>query len=364
MRRALVSLSVALALAPASVGAQGADSLGRALDALEALDEAALPEALADPSPLVVHVHRDLEAFAAPLRRSLARRLDGEVVLGAPPPGGQCVATAPGHACVAPLEAHDTTSALVLFVGEDGRFYETELDLPADRAPAVRALSIALSDVRDAARSAPAPPPLAPGVAATPRRAGSSWVYVEREGGLWGRQRTMEPVARPILYLRALVGFSTSGSGVLFGPGVGLGLCVGDACVVIEGDVPVFEERRAMGAGAASTHVSYRPIHLAVRLQYRPLRAGPVTAGITWGLLDRVGNAWLDATGESRLLNDLGMRQSVELAVEIERPFEWVLEVGADVTFSPAHWIDNARGSLRMSETVTGWGVTAIRVRP
>lgn len=359
MRRASCALfSLAATLTPAWAEAQAPDALVSALASLT--DEAPMGGG-AEPETLVVHVHAELEALAAPLARSLSRRVDGEVELGAPPPGGVCAATERGHACVAPLEAHDASSALVLFVGRDGRFYETEVPLPRERAPAVRALSIALVDVREAARDAVVLPSPEAGVSASARASGSSWVFVEREGGLFGRQRTLEPIARPILYLRAVVGFTTARSGFLFGPGIGLGICVTDVCAVIEGDVPVIEERRLLDA---DTPLSFRPIFLAVRLGYRPLRIGPVTTGITWGILDRIGNAWLGDTGESQLVNDLGLRASVEVAVEIERPFELVFEGGLDVTVSPARFLGRGAQSALLSDDVTGWGVTALRVRP
>lgn len=362
MRRACIALSL-LASSASTAGAQAPNAISNALASLS--DDA--PLVTAERARLVVHVHDDLEELGAPLGRSLTRRLDDEIELAGAPPGGLCVAVELGHACVAPLETGDDSGALVLMRGEDGRFYETEVVLPEGRAAAVRALAIAIVDVRDAARSAPLTMAPVVGATAMPAASGTSWVYVEREGGLFGRRRSIESIARPTIYLRALVGLTTARSTVLFGPGIGVGLCVGDFCAVLEGDIPIIEERRTIeidpGEHLTDT-ISYRPVFVAARLGYRPLRAGPVTGGITWGLLDRFGNAWLGDTGESQLVNDLGMRQSLEVSIEISRPFEWVFEAGFDVTFAPARWTSVGQRALLLTDDVTGWGVTAIRIRP
>ncbi len=341
-----------------------ADASGLAADAsgLEVV------EPVAAAGPLVIHVDSELSAFGPALVRTLARRIDLEVELGAAPPGRNAAALPVGHVGILPTEEHDRSLATVTLIGAGGRIFETEVALPRERGPALRALTLAVIDLRDAELEAPPlelPEPIAPGETAPVREGRSGYVYVEPEGGLFGRRRTIEALARPTIYFRALLGYSSARQSFLIGPGVGMGLCLGDSCVVIEGDLPVLEEQRQeVNSGTLGPVVSYRAVNLALRLQLRPIRIDDVTIGVTLGLLSRVGSAWL-ADGTTSFVSGFGTRQSIEIAWRITGPFEWVLEGGADVAIDPARFIHGfgARPTM-LEDDVTAWGLTALRVRP
>lgn len=312
-------------------------------------------------APLVVHLDAELSGYGPSLVRTLARRIGVEVELGGAPPRGNALALPVGHIGVVPTEAHDASMATVLWMGERGRVFETEVALPRGRAAALRALVLAVVDLRDAVLEAPAledEPEFETGPEARVGRGG--YVYLEPPGGLFGRRRTLDSIARPTIYFRAMLGFATLGQAFLVGPGVGVGLCVGDQCVVIEGDLPILEVQRVDELSGAT--FSYRALNLALRLQLRPIRIDDVTIGTTLGLLSRVGGAW-SPDGTNRVVSSFGLRSSLEVAWQIERPFEWVLEAGVDGVISPANFIQDGP-TVRLDDDITVWGVTALRVRP
>lgn len=334
-----------------------------------ALAQAELGTALSAPSrdgstPLVVHIDAELSAYGPSLVRTLARRVGIEVELGAAPPGRNALALPVGHVGIVPTEEHDRSTATVVWVGERGRVFETEVALPRGRAAALRALVLAVVDLRDAVLEAP-PLEDEPVFEVSPEtRVGhGGYVYLEPPGGLFGRRRTIESIARPTIYFRALLGFSSSLQAFVVGPGVGVGLCVGDQCVVIEGDLPVLEDQRIDDVSGVT--ISYRALNLALRLQVRPIRIDDVTIGATLGLLSRIGGAWAP-DGTNRVVSSFGIRSSIEIAWQFERPFEWVIEGGADVPFdgSQASFIQQRGPTVRLDDDVTVWGVTALRIRP
>lgn len=343
--------------------------LGSTAAAQETPSGAELAEPALAPQPLVVHVDDELRALGQPLARALARRVDREVELGAAPPGDTSLALPGGHVGVVLTEAHDRGMATVTLIADDGRVYETEVSLPENNQSAVRALALAIVDLREVAASAPPleePPHIAVGETAVPVRSGTSYVYVEHDGGLFGRRRSTEVLARPTIYLRAIVGgaFGEHRQSFLVGPGIGVGLCVGDHCVVIEGDLPVLEDQRSQDGQT----FSFRAVNLALRLQLRPIRIDDVTLGVTFGLLSRIGGAWIaDGTGagSNRVVSGFGTRQSLEVAWMIDRPFEWVFEAGVDVSIDPARFIFGAGVSpVLLEDQIAAWAVTSLRVRP
>lgn len=309
-----------------------------------------------------MHLDAELSGYGPSLVRTLARRIGIEVELGAAPPGRNALALPVGHVGIVPTEAHDHSAATVVWVGERGRVFETEVVLPRGRAAALRALVLAVVDLRDAVLDAP--PLEEEPVFHASAEAGASrngYVYLEPPGGLFGRRRTIDSIARPTIYFRALIGFATSRQAFVVGPGVGVGLCIGDSCVVIEGDLPVLEEQRIDRSGVT---ISYRALNLALRLQVRPIRIDDVTIGATLGLLSRIGGAWTP-DGTNRVVSSFGVRSSIEMAWQFERPFEWVIEVGVDAPFdgSQATFLQDGP-TVRLDDDVTVWGVTALRIRP
>lgn len=370
-----LSLAV-LALGSVCVLAAPVHAQSEPANVLSAADVAALdPDAIEIPTPppavpLVIHVDAELEGYGPALVRTLARRIDGEVELGAAPPGRVAAALPVGHVGVVPTEVHDRSMATVTLVGRGGRIYETEVALPRQRDSALRALALAVIDLRDASLE---PPPLEEepifaGETAEAHASRYSYVYIEPEGGLFGRQRSIESIARPTIYFRALIGFSTSRQSLLVGPGVGVGLCIGDHCVVIEGELPVLEQQRVVRPSRptlseVTTTISYRAVNLALRLQVRPIRIDDVTIGATLGLMTRVGSAWT-SDGESSMVSGFGIRGSVEIAWQFERPFEWVFEAGTDGAINAPRFLFGGGQSMQLDEDVTVWGVTALRVRP
>ena len=322
------------------------------------------PTPASEPTPLVVHLDSELSGYGPSLVRTLARRIGIEVELGAAPPGRNALALPVGHVGIVPTEEHDRSTATVLWVGERGRVFETEVALPRGRAAALRALVLAVVDLRDAVLEAP-PLEEEPVFDASPeaRASRSGYVYLEPPGGLFGRRRTIESIARPTIYFRALIGFSSSRQALVVGPGVGVGLCIGDSCVVIEGDLPVLEEQRIDDIPSTTgsyVTVSYRAVNLALRLQVRPIRIDDVTIGATLGLMTRIGGAWTP-DGTNRVVSSFGVRSSIEIAWQFERPFEWVVEVGADTPINRARFI---QPEVYLEDDVTVWGVTALRIRP
>ena len=338
-----------------------ASSLASAQDELGSLSTPSTPTA--DPTPLVVHMDTEFSGYGPSLVRTLARRIGIEVEFGAAPPGHNALALPVGHVGIVPTEEHDRSMATVVWVGERGRVFETEVALPRGRAAALRALVLAVVDLRDAVLEAP-PLEDEPVFDAIPeaRVSHNGYVYLEPPGGLFGRRRTIDAIARPTIYFRALLGFATARQAFVVGGGVGVGLCIGDSCVVIEGDLPVLEEQRVDVVSGVT--ISYRALNLALRLQVRPIRIDDVTIGATLGLLSRIGNAWAP-DGTNRVVSSFGVRSSIEIAWQFERPFEWVIEGGADVPFdgSEANFLQDGP-TVRLDDVVTVWGVTALRIRP
>ena len=187
-------------------------------------------------------------------------------------------------------------------------------------------------------------------------------MYIEPEGGLFGVRRRIEPIARPTIYLRALVGFSTARDTVLVGPGVGVGLCIELSCLVLEGDLPLLPEERVSALDRAI--VRYRPISLSMRFQIRPWRFGDFLPALTLGVLTRFGNAWIEETAASQTAAAFGLRGTLELAWIFAAPFELVLEPGIDFVSNPAKFVRPEGDVVLLEDVVTVWAVLGVRLRP
>jgi hypothetical protein len=301
---------------------------------------------------LVLRPERGLEPLARQVARMLERRTGFEVVVGGPPPPGLAEAVPRGHVGMA---VRDGTLVIVLG-GDHGISYATELDLPARAtAAAARAVALAVESLRDA--SLDAPPPAVEGGSRPARR----WVYSWRFVGDLFPERSIEPIARPTLYLRILVGVSPIHGTFLFGPGAGLGLCVTGHCMVLEGDLPLFPERRRTG----DLTTRYRSVNFSVRFQYRPFEFGPFVPGITAGFMTRIGTATIEELDTSTVATNLGVRGTLELAYRFARRFELVLEAGLDVAISRAEFVRELSDEpLFLEDRYTPWGVLSTRLRP
>jgi hypothetical protein len=321
--------------------------------------------------PLVVHLDEALAPLGGPLARALTRRTGRTVDVGAPTFGRTALLLPAGHVGLVRSAESEPARAIVTLVAEDGRVYETEVAVPPEgTSAAVRALSLAIVDLFDAALEAPElaePSRIALGESAPLSSTSPSYVYLEPIGGIFGGRPDPAPSVRPVLYGRAFLGglFGANRAALSFGPSLALGLCAGDQCAVIEAELPILEDQFR----AAGRTYTFRVVNLAVRLQVRPLRIGDVTLGVTFGVLSRFGGAWISEgppafEGGDRLVVGVGTRQSVELAWNFEGPFAWVLEGGLDVALDPAHFVLAPGVRQVLEDELNGWLLTALRVWP
>lgn len=320
------------------------------------------PDQLDPAAALTLRPEPDLRALAVRVARMLELRAQIAVPVGEPPPPGVPEAVLASHVGL----ARDGPEVVVVLGGPQGLVYQSRVDLPSGRDAAVRAVGLTIEALRDAAIEGPPPRAEGEGPGARPGER-VSFVYIEPEGGLFGVRRRIEPIARPTIYLRLLLGFSTARDTALVGPGVGVGLCIEMSCAVLEGDLPVIPEERV----SPSDHriVRYRPISLGLRLQIRPWRWGDFVPAVTFGVLTRFGNAWVDPTcpdcmdGETQTVTDFGLRGTLELAWIFAEPFEIVLEGGVDFVANPARFIRGGDVVL-LEDVVTVWVMTSVRLRP
>lgn len=302
---------------------------------------------------LVLRPERGLEPVARQVARMLERRTAIEVIVGGPPPPGLAEAVPRGHAA---MTVRDGTLVIVLG-GDHGMSYATELDLPSQAsAAAARAIALAIESLRDASLEEPEPAP--DGASTRPTR---RWLYSWRFVGDLFPDRTIEPIAKPTLYLRLLVGVSPIHGTFLVGPGAGLGLCVTGHCMVLEGDLPLLPERRRTG----DLTTRYRAVNFSVRFQYRPFEFGAFVPGVTAGFMTRIGTATIEELDTSTVATNLGVRGTLELAWRFVARFELVLEAGIDVAISRAEFVRELTDEpLFLEDRYTPWGVLSTRLRP
>ncbi len=302
----------------------------------------------------------ELRSLTERVARMLHVRTGLSVEVGASPPRDLPQAVLASQVAI----VREGPEVVVVLVGPGGFVYESRVDLPAGTDASVRAIGLTIEALRDAAIAGPPPRAEGPGAVGGAR---VSFVYLEPEGGLFGVRQRVEPIARPTIYLRALVGFSTARNTVLLGPGVGVGLCVELSCLVLEGDLPVFPEEHP--SPSDDRIVRYRPINLGMRLQIRPFRFDDFVPGLTVGVLTRFGSAWVEEDvvahlpPESQTVTAFGLRGSLELAWVFAEPFEIVLEVGVDFVVNPARFIRMGQVVL-LEDIATLWATTSIRLRP
>ena len=302
---------------------------------------------------LVLRPEPELERMAARAAELLSRSTDIEAEIGEPPPPDIVEAVPVGH--VGMVVRGDRL--LLVLGGGGGLTWSTEMERPPRASvTAARAVALALESLRDAALDGP-PEGYEPEL--EERR--TMWVHGWRFEGELFPDESIEPIAKPTLYLRLLLGVSPLRGTFLFGPGMGLGLCVTEHCVVLEGDLPLIPEKRHP---APDTTVTYRSVNFSLRFQYRPFTFGDFTPGATLGFMTRIGSATILETDSSRVATNLGVRGTLELAWRFAERFEAVAEAGVDFAISRAQFVRGTGDVLLLEDRWTPWIVASLRLRP
>lgn len=315
-------------------------------------------------SPLVVHPEPELVAVAERVAVVLSRRT------GVPVTVGEAPATELLEAL--PIESYglgrrDGHVAVVL-VARHGLVFASELDLPAvDNENAVREIALAMESLRDAALEA-TPPASATTSADRASRSdvGTRWRVLDhgeiREvGAPWGPRDSRPAIAKPTIFLRALLGYSPARGQPIVGFGTGLGVCVSEQCLVVEADVPLVTDVRSVNG----VNVRYRFFDFAARFQIRPWRWGNFSPAFGIGALMRLGSAEIPGNGgASGSTSDLGIRTTAELAYRIHPLFEVVLEGGVDYHVDRSTFVTRDGTPLILEDRWTPWLISSFRLRP
>lgn len=328
---------------------------------------------LSPEAPITVRPTPESRGLARQVVRQLSMRFDVPISVGEDAPPAVIEAVPSGHVAI------DRTGSEVRLVlaGPEAQVFQTTVVLEDLRRRAVvRAVALALEALRDSALDGP-PPGQAPRRTYWRDRREVTWVYLEREGGLFGPRRRVEANAKPLVYLGFLGGVSTERLTPQLAPRIGFGLCQTAWCLLLEGDLPLVPEESEACDGR---QIQYRPITLALRLLLRPFDIDEVVSfAFGLGILTRFGVANLVGVDASRLTTNFGLRGSVEVAWRIAGPFELAFDVGLDAHTSPARLTRFPRPPPGMpaigcpsgipervlvEDIITVWGVLAIRVRP
>lgn len=329
-----------------------------------------LPVLPAD-APLTLRPAPPLARLAASVARTLALRIGVPVQVDEPPPPSLPEAVPTGHLA---MVEEDGELSLIL-AGPEGQVYRSQIAIRSHREQAaVRAVVLAIEALRDAALDGP-PAGYDPNVTRrTFQREGQTvtWIYREREGGLFGPQRPVEADAKPMFSLGAIAGFSLERLAFTVGPRLGLGLCLHNTCIMLEGDGALLA---AEGQSCDGRRIQYRPITLGLRVAVRPLSIDDIVhAAFSVGILSRIGLANLVGVEASRVTTDFGVRGAAEVSWRFAAPVELALELGADVNVSPVRFIRATRPppgvtcppfeAILVEDIVTLWGALVLRVRP
>jgi len=301
--------------------------------------------------PLVLRPERQLRQVANRVAQTLRRRTGLLVEVGDAPPPGLLEAVPQHHVGLGWKD--DGAHVIVVLGGDEGLSYLTEIEADEpNRDATVRAIALAIEALQDAARDGPTESDRN-AQADSAGRSHYTLIPIPR----------VEPVgalAKPTIYFRLLIGYSPTRNQFLIGPGAGLGLCLGRNCVVIEGDLPLLADEHVARDGAV---ISYRPVNIAVRGQYRPDFGDTFIPGVSLGLLTRIGNATVQGTELGQTVSNLGLRGSLEVAWRFVPRFEWVLEAGVDLALTRSQFIRYGEVVL-LEDLWTPWLGTSLRLRP
>ncbi len=326
------------------------------------------PPLLPADAPLTLRPGRGLRRFAGAVARTLSLRLSNPVSVGQAPPPEIMEAVPTGHVAM----AREHGVVLLVLAGPETQVYRSEVSIRGQSGQAaVRAVALAVETLRDAALDGP-PEGFEP---TSTRRTWElrghevTWIYREPEGGIFGPRQRVDAEAKPWFYLGAVAGLTTGRVGGLVGPRIGLGLCLHDGCLSIEGDVPLLAQETI---GCDGNRIDYRPVTLGLRLSYRPIHIDDVVLiGLSLGVISRFGLVNVVGADTSRLSTDFGVRSGVEVAWRMGGPFELALDVGADVSVSPARIVRSGGTgacstveSVLVEDIVTLWSAVVLRVRP
>ncbi|MFK7990855.1 MAG: hypothetical protein AB8I08_32850 [Sandaracinaceae bacterium] len=328
------------------------------------------PARLAPTTPLTLRPTPATRALTRGVARTLGLRLPVAVGVGDDAPPEILEAVPPGHLGI----GRDEDRVLLVLAGPEAQVYRSEVEVDTVGADAVRSVALAIEVLRDAALEGP-PAGSEPRRTQTYTRAGGqsvTYTYLAPEGGLFGPPPDTGALATPMISLAGMVGLSTERLTAIVGPRVVLGLCLGIACVSLEGDLPVLPDESQACDGR---RIEYRPVNLGMRATLRPFDEDGFSAGIVFGLLTRFGVANLIGVDASRVVSDFGIRGGLEGGVRVSDDFEVFAELGADIHTHPGAFVraprpggpmpcDVAVERILVEDFVTVWGALGIRLRP
>ena len=289
---------------------------------------------------LTLRPTESLVALAAEVQVVLERRTGREVLIGAPPP--MLIEAVPRDHVG--MNASEGDVSLVLGA-PDGRNVSATVPQMDDVAAQARAVALAIESLGDEAEMLP--PVVEPSNEET---------FIEAPRA----PTTVAPIARPTLFLKLMVGFSPIRRTAIVGPGAGLGLCVGAHCLVLEAGLSLLPQYETNQRGET---VRYRPVNASLRAILRPYQDERFAVGIGIGFLTRVGRALLLETDRHQVVTNFGLRGTVEFAVRIRGPFEWVVDAGVDFAVSRARFIRSG-ATIFLEDRWNPFLVTSLRVRP
>ena len=342
-----------------------------ALSVVASAAHAQEPPVLAPDAPLTLRPVPRLARLAGAVARTLALRMDVAVSVGDAPPPGLLEAVPSGHVAL----GRDGGTILLVLAGPEGQVFHG--DVPIGReggSSAVRAVALAIEALRDAALDGPPAGASPTSTRRTFERDGQvvTWIYREREGGLFGPRQPPVAEAKPAFYLGASFGLATERLNGMVGARLGLALCLHEGCLALEGDVPVLPQESQACDGR---QLQYRPVSLGLRFSMRPLNVDDVIFfGFSAGVLTRFGTVNLVGVDVSRLATDFGLRGGLEVAWRFAAPVELGVEIGGDFHVSPARFTRASRPlpgvdcptieTVLVEDLVTLWAALVVRVRP